>query len=130
MPRKRRSRLGRGPVPPFARDAMEPAGLLSRRSLRAPRRPPRRLPSSGVSMNRTIVFATFALGVLAGCMAGAPRPGADTRSGGRSAAEPAGGPLGSPFADPRSGHAALAYPLMLDPTDLRYGTTVQFARIP
>ena len=87
-------------------------------------------------MNRTIVFAAFALGALAGCMGGAPPPAA-----GPSASAPPvipdrtfraadSAPLGSPFADPRGGAAALRYPLILDATDLRYGATVQYARIP
>ena len=38
--------------------------------------------------------------------------------------------LGSPFADPRSGPATMAFPLLLDRTDVALGTTVQFNRVP
>jgi hypothetical protein len=81
-------------------------------------------------MNRTIVFATFALWALAGCMAGAPRPGAQAQPPAGSDTAPTGAPLGSPFADRRMAPGQLTYPLMLDPTAMRFGTTVQYARIP
>jgi hypothetical protein len=87
-------------------------------------------------MNRTIVFAAFALGALAGCMGGPPRPAAGpSASGPPVIPDPSmraadSGPLGSPFADPRGNPAALQYPLILDATDMRYGATIQYARIP
>jgi hypothetical protein len=63
---------------------------------------------------------TFAAGVLIGCASSPPPP----------AAEPPASPLGSPFSDKRMGFASIAYPLLLDRTDFRLGTTVQFKRIP
>lgn len=73
--------------------------------------------------------ALFAAGVATGCMAGGPAtsarpiPAAET--------PPArGGPLGSPFAERHAVAASLATPLIIDRTDLRIGTTVQFDRIP
>jgi hypothetical protein len=63
---------------------------------------------------------TFAAGALLGCAASAPPP----------AAEPPASPLGSPFSDQRMGFASIAYPLLLDRTDFRIGTTVQFKRMP
>jgi hypothetical protein len=63
---------------------------------------------------------TFAAGALLGCAASAPPP----------AAEPPASPLGSPFSDQRMGFASIAYPLLLDRTDFRLGTTVQFKRMP
>ena len=64
----------------------------------------------------------FAAGVLLGCAAGSPP---------LTAQPPApSSPLGSPFADRRAGFGSIAYPLLLDRTDFRLGTTVQFTRIP
>jgi hypothetical protein len=69
---------------------------------------------------RTWAFGlTFAAGALLGCAASAPPP----------AAEPPP-QLGSPFSDKRMGFASIDYPLLLDRTDFRLGTTVQFKRIP
>ena len=62
---------------------------------------------------------TFAAGALLGCAASAPPPAAEPPS-----------PLGSPFSDQRMGFASIAYPLLLDRTDFRLGTTVQFKRMP
>jgi hypothetical protein len=74
-------------------------------------------------MRAWIVVASFAAGALSGCMAAGPPLAA------RTPATPAS-PLGSPFADPRAGFGVIAYPLLLDRTDLAMGTTVQFTRIP
>ena len=63
---------------------------------------------------------TFAAGALIGCAASAPPP----------AAEPPASPLGSPFSDERMGFSSIAYPLLLDRSDFRLGTTVQFKRMP
>jgi len=79
-------------------------------------------------MNRSIVFSAFVLGAIAGCMGGAPHPAAGPAPAPPVTAET--GPLGSPFADPREGPNALTYPLVLDAGDVRYGATVQYARIP
>jgi hypothetical protein len=75
-------------------------------------------------MRGWIIGVTFAAGVIAGCMAGGPPLTAQSPQ-----PEPTS-PLGSPFADRRSGFASIAYPLLLDRTDLRLGTTVQYTRIP
>lgn len=64
---------------------------------------------------------TFAAGALLGCAASSLPPAAEP---------PPSSPLGSPFGDPRAGFASIAYPLLLDRTDFRLGTTVQFKRIP
>ncbi len=74
-------------------------------------------------MNPWKMTALFAAGILAGCMAAGPPLTAQAPS------EPAS-PLGSPFADRRAGFGSIAYPLLLDRTDLRLGTTVQFTRMP
>jgi hypothetical protein len=68
----------------------------------------------------------FAAGVLAGCMASGPPLPAETPAG------PSGpsSPLGSPFAQRPQLAGAPWYPLILDRTDVRIGTTVQFSRIP
>ena len=67
--------------------------------------------------------AVFAVGALAGCMASGPPLTAQPPAG----PEPAS-PLGSPFSDRRLGGPGV--PLVIDRTDLRIGTTVQFDRIP
>jgi len=70
---------------------------------------------------RAWAFAvTFAAGALLGCASSPPPP----------AAQPPASPLGSPFSDQRMGFASIDYPLLLDRTDYRIGTTVQFKRIP
>ena len=74
-------------------------------------------------MRGWIIGVTFAAGVIAGCMAGGPPLTAQSPP-------PPPSPLGSPFADRRAGFASIAYPLLLDRTDLRLGTTVQFTRMP
>jgi len=67
--------------------------------------------------------AVFAAGIVTGCMAGGPATSART--------PPApGGPVGSPFAERSPATAALATPLIIDRTDLRLSTTVQFDRLP
>lgn len=68
-------------------------------------------------------LALLACALLAGC---APAP----ESVHGAAAPPAAGsssPLGNPFAEPPAG---LGTPLLVDRTDMRYGTTVHFARVP
>jgi hypothetical protein len=72
-------------------------------------------------MRAWVIGVTFAAGALLGCAAGSLPP---------AAGPPPSSPLGSPFSDRRMGFAAIAYPLLLDRTDLRLGTTVQFTRIP
>ena len=71
-------------------------------------------------MRAWVIGVTFAAGAVLGCAASSPPPVAETPAS----------PLGSPFADRRSGFATVAYPLLLDRTDFRLGTTVQFTRIP
>jgi len=72
-------------------------------------------------MRAWVIGVTFAAGALLGCAAGSLPPAAEA---------PPSSPLGSPFSDRRMGFATIAYPLLLDRTDLRLGTTVQFTRIP
>ena len=72
------------------------------------------------SMRAWTICIMFAAGALLGCAASAPPP---------SPQEPSS-PLGSPFSDRRMGLGPISYPLLLDRTDLRIGTTVQFTRIP
>jgi hypothetical protein len=76
-------------------------------------------------MKRLRLAIPFALGLLAGCMAASPPPSPDTAAGGGS-----GGPLGSPFARAAGTAPGLGAPLLIDRTDLRIGTTVQFGRVP
>jgi hypothetical protein len=71
-------------------------------------------------MRRWTLAITFAAGAMLGCATAPPPP----------EAQPPASPLGSPFADRRAGFASIAYPLLLDRTDFRLGTTVQFTRIP
>ena len=73
-------------------------------------------------MKRLTIASAFAAGVMAGCMAAGPpltaeSPGTTPTSR-----------LGSPFSDRHMGWPGM--PLVIDRTDLRIGTTVQFARIP
>jgi hypothetical protein len=63
------------------------------------------------------------LGALTGCTAAAPAPSAQTPPEAHS-------PIGSPFTDTGHGMPGLGTPLVLDPTDMRLGTTVQFSRVP
>lgn len=70
------------------------------------------------------IAGVFAAGALAGCMAAGPPISAQSPD-----SEPRS-PAGSPFSDRRMGVSALGTPLILDRTDLRIGTTVQFNRIP
>lgn len=72
-------------------------------------------------MRAWVIGVTFAAGALLGCAAGSLPPAAEP---------PPSTQLGSPFGDRRMGFAAIAYPLLLDRTDLRLGTTVQFTRMP
>jgi hypothetical protein len=72
-------------------------------------------------MKAWVIGVTFAAGAVLGCAAGSLPPAAEA---------PPASPLGSPFGDRRMGFASIAYPLLLDRTDLRLGTTVQFTRIP
>ena len=70
--------------------------------------------------SRSIVIA-FAVGVLAGCMASGARSPAQTSSGSSGA---------RPSAAEDAGPVLVGTPLLIDRTDLRIGTTVQFTRIP
>ncbi len=72
-------------------------------------------------MSRWSLGVTFVAGALLGCAAASPP---------LTAEPPPVSPLGSPFADRRGGFATIAYPLLLDRTDFRLGTTVQFTRVP
>lgn len=72
--------------------------------------------------------ALFMAGLVAGCMAAGPASTARTSPPGPS--DSPGGPLGSPFAERRGILATLATPLIIDRTDLGFGTTAQFDRIP
>lgn len=67
----------------------------------------------------------FIAGALVGCMAAGPPIGAQSPG----PPEPRS-PVGSPFSDRRMGVDAIGTPLILDRTDLRIGTTVQFNRLP
>jgi hypothetical protein len=75
-------------------------------------------------MRRFEIAALLAIGALAGCMTGAPRPQAETR------------PVVAAVADAGSnggagaGGSAIAAPLVLDRTDLSIGTTVEFRHLP
>ena len=73
-------------------------------------------------MRAWTIGITFAAGALLGCAAGSIPPAAEQ--------PPPSSPLGSPFSDQRMGFGAIAYPLLLDRTDFRLGTTVQFRRMP
>ena len=74
-------------------------------------------------MRPTDVFATLALVTLTGCAASAPPPSTETPPEAHS-------PIGSPFSDAGHGMPGFGTPLVLDPTDMRLGTTVQFSRVP
>lgn len=76
--------------------------------------------------------AMFMAGLIAGCMAAGPATTARTTppAGAPPAQAGPGGPLGSPFAERNGFAASFATPLILDRTDVRLGTTVQFDRIP
>jgi len=69
------------------------------------------------------VFAVFVLGALAGCATNVPPPAAQSPP-------PAHSPLGSPFGAAAAGTPGIGTPLMVDRTDMRLGTTVQFSRVP
>jgi len=71
------------------------------------------------------IFAVFAAGALAGCMAAGPPLPAQTsqRTGAKT-------PLGMPLSERRSIHEGPCVPLILDRTDLRIGTTVHFSHVP
>jgi hypothetical protein len=77
---------------------------------------------TGGSMKRTSIAIVFLAGALAGCMAGGAPSDAQSPA-------PPPGPAGSPFADRHAG-IDIGTPLILDRTDLRIGTTVQFDRVP
>jgi len=74
-------------------------------------------------MTTSRALAALLLMSLLGC---APAPGA----GPQPAGAPPSGPLGSPFSDRHMGLGGVGVPLLLDRTDLRIGTTVEFARFP
>jgi hypothetical protein len=69
------------------------------------------------------IAAIFAAGVLVGCMTASPPIGAQSPPPERS-------PAGSPFSDRHMGVYGLGTPLLIDRTDLRIGTTIQFDRVP
>jgi len=71
------------------------------------------------------IAGSLAVGLIAGCMAGAPPPAAQSPP-----PRPDSGPLGSPFEERHGLARSLTTPLIVDRTDLRLGTTVQFDRIP
>jgi hypothetical protein len=71
-------------------------------------------------MNPLRAFALIIAGAVLGCMAAGPPLTAD-------GPEPEG-PLGSPFSDAPGG--AIGTPLILDRTDMGFGTTVHFDRMP
>jgi hypothetical protein len=77
-------------------------------------------------MRSWIVPAAFATGLAAGLVAGCATQGPAVGADG--AAAPAR-VLGSPFSDRRLG-VGTGDPLIIDRTDLRIGTTVQFRRLP
>lgn len=84
-------------------------------------------------MKRTapIAAALVAAALAAGC-ATAPAPPVQVlpeRVVAGPGAEPPGR-LGSPFADRRAGFGTIAYPLLIDRTDVGLGATVQYNRIP
>ncbi len=69
-------------------------------------------------MKRIEIAALLAVGMIVGCMAGAPLPGADT-------------PGGTPGAlETMRPTAALSGALVLDRADVALGTTVEFHRMP
>jgi hypothetical protein len=70
------------------------------------------------------IAIVFAAGVVIGCTAAGPPAGAQDPTAGPPS------PAGSPFSDRAMGASALGAPLLLDRTDLRIGTTVQFNRVP
>ena len=73
-------------------------------------------------MRRLTIASALAAGVMAGCMAAGPPLTAESPS------DTPASRLGSPFSDRRMGWPGM--PLLIDRTDLRIGTTVQFSRIP
>ena len=76
-------------------------------------------------MNAIRWSAVLFTGALCGCMAASPPPGPG--AGASPAVAQSATPLGSPFAEHGGGSSS---PLIIDRTDLRLGTTVQFSRIP
>jgi hypothetical protein len=83
-------------------------------------------------MKPWLLATTFLAGLIAGCMAGGPATTAGPGPAPGEAPGPAAeqGPLGSPFAERHDVAVGLATPLIIDRTDVRLGTTVQFDRIP
>lgn len=81
-----------------------------------------------MSRDTLLIAAVVFVSSIAGCatVASAP-PGTPTSKA--PAADPGpSSPLGSPFSDRRSGGPGM--PLIIDRTDLRIGTTVQYRRLP
>lgn len=76
-------------------------------------------------MKQTAFVIVFIAGALVGCMAAGPPIAAQS-----PAPTDPGGRADSPFSDRRMGVDAIGTPLILDRTDLRIGTTVQFSRLP
>ncbi len=73
--------------------------------------------------------AVFAAGLVVGCMAGGPPLTAQSPPAGRPA-QPSTVPSATPGMSSGNHGPAYGTPLILDRTDLRLGTTVQFGRIP
>lgn len=68
--------------------------------------------------------------LLAGCASLQPPPPAPGPDRTASRADEPASPLGSPFHEARDDWSSLAAPLLIDRTDLRLGTTVQYRRVP
>jgi len=79
-------------------------------------------------MTRRLPTLALAL-LLAGCAhSPAPPPASTPAAGGGTPASPS--PLGSPFAEAKATPNEVGTPLLIDRTDMRIGTTVQFRHIP
>ena len=79
----------------------------------------------------TMIWVLLASSALLGCAhRNAVAPVVTAGAPPSSATASPASPLGSPFAEPRSGSGLAGLPLMIDRTDLRIGTTVQFRHIP
>ncbi len=77
-------------------------------------------------MRRLEITSLLVVGALAGCMTGAPMPGAETR-----AASPRGGSASAAEAGTGAQVTGGAgAPLILDRTDLALGTTIEFHHLP
>ena len=79
-------------------------------------------------MKTWTLMLLLAAALTAGGMAGGPAT--TTQSPSLPPSAQTSGPLGSPFSERHDFVATLATPLIIDRTDVRLGTTVQFDRIP